>query len=153
LIDLILAALFLVAVTHLFLARLNFGVILLFLLPPAGALASRHSPRWSTRLMGSIFIFLISIGDCAALFLPRLGHVFKELSPHESGVLGWYVLIYFGFGLGIFPPVLFIRPLIDHYYHRTTYLSPFTCWLGLLAWLIVGPATVLLVLPLLLKVA
>jgi hypothetical protein len=110
LIDLLLSALFLAAVTHLFLARLNLGVIVLFLLPP-----------------------------------------FKDLSAHEAGVLGWYVVVYFVFVFGVFPPVLFIRPLIDHHHHRKTYFSSFTCWLGIFAWFLVGPATVFLVLPLLFK--
>jgi hypothetical protein len=151
LIDLILFALFMVAVTHLFLARLNFRVIVLFLMPPALALAARRSPRWSTRLTAGIFLFLISIGDLAAFCLPRLSHMFKELSPHEAGVLGWYALVYLGFVFGVFPPVMFIRPLMDRHYHRKTYFSPFTCWLGLFAWLVVGPAVVLLVLPLIWK--
>ena len=92
--------------------------------------------------MAGIFLFLISLADFVAPLLPRLGSNFKTLPRHEAAVLEWYQIVYIIFVIVVFPPMLFVRPLIDRRFGRPSYFSPITCYLGLLLWLMLAPTAI-----------
>jgi hypothetical protein len=147
LLDFVFTIVFLFAVAHVCWNARRLDWLYLFLGPPLFALIAYRSPksRWSTRLIAAIFLALISVGDIVAFFSDlHTAKNFPGLSRHENFVLMWYVLIYMLYLFVIFPPVLFLRPLIDRWKGRPTYFHAFTCYLGLLTWLIMGPAVIYL---------
>jgi hypothetical protein len=103
-------------------------------------------------MMAGIFLTLIGLADLAAMVVPKLGRDFPMLPSREAIILDWYLVVYLGFGLGVFPLVLFLRPLIDRHKGRLTYFSPFTCWIGLMGWLAIGPIMLFWIVPMLLSV-
>ncbi|HUB27376.1 MAG TPA: hypothetical protein VL992_18265 [Tepidisphaeraceae bacterium] len=148
LLDWLFVVVFLFAVAHICWSSRRIEWLLLCLLPPLGALAAVRSPnsRPSTKLTAALFLALISLGDVLALFNPSLGQPLPGISTHENVVLQWYIMVYLVYGFAVFPPILFIRPLVDRWRRRPTYFHSFTCYLGLLLWLFMGPGVVFLVL-------
>ena len=138
------AAMFLAAVIRLFIIKgLDPRTLLLFLVPPLIALANKaFSDRLSTRVLGAVFLTLIgfgvALGRVRSLF-PNLCGVDPELSATDNRILTWYAIVYVLYLFSVVPLVLFIRGLIDHRRKRKAEFTKFTCILGLIAELIVGP--------------
>jgi hypothetical protein len=137
----------LLVVAHLLIIRGNPLILVLFGLPLALAFAARCDPssRRSTRIIASIFLALVAAGDLVAPFVHLPGSSFPGLSPAESRMLEWYLIAYLLFIFVVFPPVLFIRPLLDRRRGRPAFFSAFTCYLGLFAWVTTGPMFCLLI--------
>jgi hypothetical protein len=145
--DALFAAAFLYAAVRLAMAEQRPELLVLFILPPVFALAVRLSPRSlrSSRVLASLFLGLLTLGDVAAwcgLRMPASGGAWAVLSEHQRGMLGWYVLVYLAFLFVVFPPVLFVRPLLQIQRGEKPYFSRFTCNLGIVAWLLITPLVV-----------
>jgi len=144
---------FLIVVGRLFLASgLDSDVLLLFLLPPIMALlAVKTSDRESTRLVGNIFLSLIALGVMIAPFegvfpeLGQQGQVSNDLPAETGRIVSWYLCVYLLWLFNVLPLLLFIRGLRDRRDAREGGFSAFTCYLGLFAWLMVGPLMIALI--------
>ncbi len=135
---------FLVAVIQLLLIRgLDWRVLWVFAVPPLIAIGHRaFSERTSNRVLATVFLTLVgfgvALGPVRTLF-PDLSGVDPELPPTSNRILTWYAIVYMLYVCPVLPLVLFIRALIDHRRKLKAEFSKFTCILGLIATLIVGP--------------
>jgi len=135
----------LVAVVHLFFLRgVSLGAILLFLVPMGIAFVYwQKSPRPPTRHAALSFFVLIAIGAAIApfpAFLPNLGGIDRGLPAVSDRLLGWYAGIYLIFAAVVVPINAFIGNLLDQRRGRPTTISPPTCYLGLMAVVLLVPS-------------
>ena len=122
---------------------LDLDTLFFFLFPPTFAYIHKNlSDRYSTRLMSALFLSLVGAGVTLASknhLFPNLGGVDKGLSAEHNRILAWYAAVYLLYVFNVLPVVLFGRGLIDHVRRKPTQFSVFTCVLGLIAALFVGP--------------
>lgn len=139
-------AVFLAAVVRVFLLKgLDLRVFVLFLLPPFFAyIHALKSERRSTQIVAAAFLTAIDFGIALApvtWLFPKLD-LMGNLSSHDNRLLSWYLVVYLLYVFEVLPLFLFIRTIRDHWLKRKAMLSKFTCILGLVAWLIIGPVMI-----------
>ena|SRR5215469_12368317 len=137
-----LAVAFLLSVARLFVINgCDLRVLGMFVFPPFVAFTacvSTKTSRWTARVGGS-FLVLIGLGVILSSFdlLPAVLNQFPKLPRADNRLLSWYLWVYLLYIAAILPPYAFGRSLWHHRRGEVAELSPFVCWFGLVAWLLV----------------
>lgn len=134
---------FLFAVVQLYLVSGDLWVFVRYLLPPVFAyiFSLISESRW-TRFLCGLFLSAISlgvaIGPCMRV-LPEMKPPHEGLPAKEGRILAWYLFQYVVFVLNVLPLYLFTVNLRNHKRGWPTDFSRFTCRLGLVAAIFIGP--------------